>query len=585
MIAHLLNWRYLLPRVAIAVVALLAIHLALEPVLQGFFVKFGERIIRSKIDIEQFDVGLTTADIHLGNVAVANPRSLDRNLIECESADFDIAASSILQRRLRIREATLRGVQFNTPRSKSGQVAHSSVDVDLEGEDLRKISTNALRQFGWIIGRDLQDDLLSIQLARELASRWPEELAALEAKAARLVEEIQTQQKSLELSLSKPLGGTIAFPEKVEQVERLRREYYDLKAELDGIIEQAARDQEAIAIARRHDESILRRKLTLRNLDPQELSEYLLGEDLADKSREMLSWIRLARRYWPSDVEMPQADRQSGEDIVFPGLKRMPCAVVEHMRLDGTILSGRTPVAWRGEIVNLTTDPALVSQPMVIRAETRGDQPLVLEATLDRTTSTPRDHIVLSLPKLKQAERTLGNPEQLAVTLAPGEMLLWAELHLEGEKLSGRMLIEQKSIAMRTQLPPQYGPRIVERVQAATAPCQSLQAQVRLSGTLDKPGWTLESNLGPQLAANLTAALQAELDARKIELAARLDQYLLEERGRLDAQLKSEQAKIVEKLALGSQEIEGLRRMVAGRIRLPGGRREDVSIGNPYSRR
>ncbi len=588
MIKHLVNWRFLLPRVIIVLVAFIVISFAIEPVLHGFFTNFGERIIRSKIDIEHVDVALATADLSLFGVQVANPRSLDRNLVECESVTFDIVASSVLQRRLRVREATLTGVRFNTPRSKSGKVNLPPIDVEFDdlNADLKKLSTNALRQFARIISQDLQEELLSIQLSRELSARWPDELRQLEEKVAAYIEQVQALSKSLDPSLKNPLNAAVAFPSKVEDVEKLRREYYELKDELDRIVEQAARDQDAVAIARKHDESIIRRKLALRDLNPQELSEYLLGEDLSEQTRSMLSWIRMARRYWPSDVELPSADRQVGEDIAFPGLKPQPSALVDLMRLDGTILNGNTTVAWRGQIQNLTTDPALLGKPMVIRAETRGDQPLIIEATLDRTMAVARDRIVLSLPCIKQPARTLGNPEQLAVTLAPGNMLLWAELNLAGEKLSGRMLAQQQHLHLSASLPPQYGPRIAQRVQMATTACSTLQAEVRLSGTLDEPSWELQSNLGPQLAASLTSVLRSELEDRQRELARVLDQYLASEQMKLAERLKVEEVKVVEKLAVGAEEIEGLKRIVAGRLRLPGsGKRDDLPFHNPFTRR
>lgn len=588
MITHLVNWRFLLPRVVIVVVAFIVISFAIEPVLHGFFTKFGERIIRAKIDIKHVDVSLTNADLAIRGVQVANPRSLDRNLIECESATFDIVTSSVLQRRLRVREASLKGVRFNTPRTKSGKVDLPPIHVDIDNldADLSQLSTNALRQFARIIALDLQNELVSVQLLKELSARWPDELRQLEGKVTAYIEQVQALSQSLEGSLKNPLGSAVAYPQKLEEVERLRREYYHLKDELDRIVEQAARDQDAVAIARRHDEGIIRRKLALRELNAQELSEYLLGEELNEQTRSMLRWIKLARRYWPSDVELPSAERYSGEDIIFPGLKPLPCALVDRMRLDGTIANGNTVVAWRGEVRNLTTDPGIVGQPMVIRAETQGKQPLLIEATLDRTTSVARDHVVLSLPKLQQPARTLGNPEQLAVAMAPGEMLLWAELHLEGEKLTGRMLVQQKNLQLTTRLPPQYGERIALRVQSAASTVDSLQAQVLLAGTLDKPTWKLQSNLGPQLASGLTGALRAELESRQQEISATLDQYLAAEQAKLADCMQAEQNRVTEKLALSSQEMEGLKRVVAGRLKLPGGGRlDDLPFHNPFTRR
>src|SRR5690606_22590186 len=220
-----------------------------------------------------------------------------------------------------------------------------------------------------------------------LAARWPEEYRKLEVRAAQFAERVAEIQAEIEALDDNRHGIATSFPERVAEVERLKQEVLALGKEMDRITEQATRDRDAIAIAQRHDQEAIRRKLTLRPLDPQALSEYLLGEELTGQTREMIGWIKLARRYWPSDLELPEAERSNGEDIVFPGLKPLPRAVVNKLRLDGTILNGHQPVAWRGEILNLTTEPALIGQPMQIRAETLGDQPLTIHATLDRTTN------------------------------------------------------------------------------------------------------------------------------------------------------------------------------------------------------
>jgi uncharacterized protein (TIGR03545 family) len=489
-----------------------------------------------------------------------------------------------------VREARLSGVRFNTRRSKSGKVdATTLTGVDFDDDldtQLKSLSNTALRHFARIIAQDLKDELISIQLSQQLAARWPEEYRKLQERAEQFAQRVAQIQTEIEnLNDNRP-GIATSFPERVAEVERLKQEVLALGKEMDRITEQALRDRDAIAIAQRYDQETIRRKLTLRPLDPQELSEYLLGEELAEKTREMVGWIKLARRYWPSDLDLPEAERSRGEDIVLPGIKPLPRAIVEKLHLDGTIQNGNQSVAWRGEILHLTTEPALTGQPMQIRAETLGDSPLRIHAILDRTTNVARDRIVLSLPALEQPQRTLGNPEQLAVAIAPGKVQLWAELNLEGEKLSGRMLLQQPDPQLTTQLAPKLGARLAGRSQSATSHVQKLQAEVKLSGTLDKPSWELQSNLGPQLASTLHEALQAELDVRCLELTETLDNYLASEQEKLTQLLAAEQQKVTDKIAAGTLEIEGLRRQVAGRIKLPGlGGRDDLPFSNPFTRR
>jgi hypothetical protein len=210
--------------------------------------------------------------------------------------------------------------------------------------------------------------------------------------------------------------------------------------------------------------------------------------------------------------------------------------------------------------------------------------PVIVDATLDRRTNVARDRVVVSLPAIRQPERTLGRSDQLAVGIAPGALKVWAELNLEDEKLTGRMLVQQTNLQINTQLAPQLGQRLAARLQEATKHVDTLQAEVKLAGTLDKPTWELKSNLGPQLAESMTVALRAELESRRAELSNTLEQYLAAEDGKLDGLLTEAEARVSNRVTHGALEIENLRRQVAGRIRLPSlGKLEDLPVANPFT--
>ncbi|HTN76482.1 MAG TPA: TIGR03545 family protein [Pirellulaceae bacterium] len=587
---QMIQWKYVLPRLLVALVVTLVVTYGLEPVLNGFFVGIGERIIGAKIEIDDIDASLVGCDLAIHGVTIANPRSPRHNLLECDSASFDIETASVLKRRLVVREARLSGVRFNTPRSTSRSGDPLTLpDLQLPDEfetRFAKLGESALRQFTRVISQDLKNDLVSIQLSQELAERWPLEFQKLVARSTAIRQQIDQLRQSVDPTVNNVAGMAESFPNKVAEVERLKQQIDDIRNEVDQLLVQMGRDRVAIDIARKHDQEVIRRKLALKDLDPQNLSEYLLGEELNQQTNEIVRWIKIARCYWPSDVELPESERSHGEDIVFPGLKPMPKALVQKMFLDGTFLRGDHSLTWRGEISNLTTDPVVLGQPMVIRVATSGSHPFVLEATLDRSGDKPRDRVVISFPELPQPARMLGDKEQLAIAVAPGSTQVWAELELHGEQLTGRVLLQQKTLQLTAQMPPRYGPRVAESVANALGHVQHLQAEVRLAGTLDKPSLQLRSNLGPQVSAGLSQALRQELALRQAELGATLDQYLARQQSEFDELVATERQRALDQLQLSSSEIENVKQLVAGRIRIPGlGAIEDLQLKNPFTRR
>ncbi len=590
MIWEMFNWRYLLPRFIVVGIVLLAVWLGLEPALKAFFVGVGERIVGAKVDINEVDASLANCDLTVRGVQIAHPNHQYLNLLECETASFNMSTTGLLQRRLIVREAQLSGVRFNTPRTKSGEVDLPPLLTgglpDEFDTKLAKLGGRALREFTSVIEQDLRNDLVSIQLCQELGARWPADVDRLVERADALRKEIETFRQSIDPSVKNVAGVAESFPDKLAELERLRKETNRLRYDLGDLAEQIGRDRDAIAIARRHDEEVIKRKLKLRDLDSQSVSEYLLGEELSGQTCELIRWIKLARRYWPREVELPESERSNGEDITFPGLTPHPKAFVEKLRLDGTFRNGERDVAWKGEILNLTTDPAASGKPMIIRAQTQGARALVMEATLDRTGSVPRDRVVISFPHLAHPQRSFGREDQLAIVIAPGNSQVWAELNLIGDDLTGRILVQQLEVQLAAQLPPRYGPQVSQRISTALQNINTLQAEVLVNGSLDKPTWQLRSNLGPQVATGLTSALQAELASRQVQIGRTLDKYLVDQQVEFERIVAIKRQAALAKLDLNAHEVEDLKELVAGSIRIPGiGRLEDLQLKNPFMRR
>jgi uncharacterized protein (TIGR03545 family) len=451
------------------------------------------------------------------------------------------------------------------------------LDVHLGDEfntRLEQVGKWALRQFARAAQQNLdslQSELISVQLLNELAARWPADVQKLEQRALNVRSEIAQLSDEVQAGASRPARAALSISERITQIEQLRAEIENIRHEIDHLVEQVGRDRIAIEVAQRHDRETIERKFEPRPLNEQSISEYLLGDELSAQTCELIAWIKLARRYWPGEVALPESERSLGTDIVFPGVPPMPRALVQRMFLNGTFQKGNAAVNWQGEILNLTTDPAVVGQPMIVRAQTSGPRALVLEATLDRTDSVPRDRIVLSIPRMELPQRKLGTAEEFSIIVQPGSMLVWAEMELTGENLRGRVLLQQKQLQLKPEPSPAFSPRVCETLASRLSHVDELKAQVVLAGTLDKPSWQLHSNLGPQVTATLTDVFRAELAALKHETTHRLDQELAQRQAAFDQEIAAQRQRLSERLELVQAEVAQARDLVAGRIQLPGG--------------
>ena len=67
---NVVQWRYVLPRIAIAAVVCIGAWMAVEPLLHSFLTRYGERIVRAKIDIDDVNVKLANADLTISGTEI-----------------------------------------------------------------------------------------------------------------------------------------------------------------------------------------------------------------------------------------------------------------------------------------------------------------------------------------------------------------------------------------------------------------------------------------------------------------------------------------------------------------------------------
>jgi hypothetical protein len=137
-----------------------------------------------------------------------------------------------------------------------------------------------------------------------------------------------------------------------------------------------------------------------------------------------------------------------------------------------------------------------------------------------------------------------------------------------GTDLTGRILYRRDHV----ELAPQVGQKLTNSLitdawTTAAGAIHEVQAVVDLSGSVVSPEWKLQTNLGPQFASGLNAAIKQELTARQEQLAGRLQRVTDQQMSRFAALIAERQKKLLDELRLGEQEIETVRQLLTDRAR------------------
>jgi uncharacterized protein (TIGR03545 family) len=257
-----------------------------------------------------------------------------------------------------------------------------------------------------------------------------------------------------------------------------------------------------------------------------------------------------------------------GTNILFVD-RRLPKFLVERVGVSGAArLDGRT-LAFAGQITDATNEPKLHPEPMRINLTGSGAVTCQLAFELDHRGDVAHDHLLLDCPRLDLASRTLGQADRLAVLVAPGAATVRADVRLDGDALSGTVELRQGS-ALSVATPMIRDDRLAQVLHESLAGVDRLEATIELAGTLRKPSYQIESNLGPQLAAGVSGAVRRYLVDRKDRMVAKIQGQIDQQLARLDAARSQAERELLAKLGEDQQLISQLAPLLGGATSLEG---------------
>jgi uncharacterized protein (TIGR03545 family) len=575
----MIRWAYLVPRLVLVGIVVLVVWLTFDPLLRFMTIHTGQAVTLAKWDIDEAMTSLWQQKVGFVGVQVADPRSPMKNLFQADEIALAVESRPLTQRCLVVKEGRVSGLRFNTDRTTSGEVdplfrlqwqipALPQIDIDeqLAANVIDRWLQKLLPLLSQEAAREIEQ-LESVKLAKELMERWPAEYARMENHAEQLKVRIEQLRASADAQPADPVQQIEHSSKIVAEVDRIVHDLEQFALDMERLKQQAVRDKEAVVVAQKHDAERIRDIFRAENLSPEAMTEYLLRRELGDRVLTIARWIGIARQHIPHQVEDAKPIRMRGEDIVFRKARKYPDVLLRSLAIDGDAAIENEQFHFAGVLTDVTSHPEMVGKPTVIRLQLQGRAAVRVEAVVDQTGPKPRQRVILDCPALPQPERTLGNPDQLAVTISPGNTYWWILLDLTGDDLSGQIQVQQTPVRITPKVTPQFGgASLAASLQAGANQLQSLEAIVDLGGTVTRPTWKIRSDLGPKLVAAIDTAIRHELDARSVQFVAAVNQRLQADLGNFDRMLQSRCDAVAAKHNLRRNEIQQLGRVVAARV-------------------
>lgn len=490
------------------------------------------------MEIGAVESSLTAGELQLTDVEIADPRDPMRNLLQADVASIKLDPRRLFHREFVIDEGRMTGVQFGTPRTESGEIARNrlqNTQTTLSNkvkEQLVQFSQSWLDQFQLRIQNTLDDNLETLQVARQIREFWPNEFQQHRTRALELQARVRSLKEIIKTPPRNPLRDGQRIAQAISDLDAVRKQIVTAHEELQTLSTRAISDQNALLAARDRDEAKIKQLVKIGQVNSQAATELLLGEKQSQYLNEMLGWIKWVRETVPNPETDFVPQRQLGTRIQFAGIQKRPGLVIRKLHLDGCGHFAGQHYQFVGQANDISSAPNLHQQPTTIALNAKGNQQVHVHATVDRRSKTRIDDLTIHCPSIAVGHQLLGDEKALLLNMEPSDLSAEIQVRLEDDKLQGQLVFHHSNVKLNVEKLHRLagGQMVADSINDELASVEDFQILIDLGGTLKVPTATLTSDLGDKISLAMNSAFhrtaQRTIEQHSVRLQEILDNEL-----------------------------------------------------------
>jgi uncharacterized protein (TIGR03545 family) len=541
------RWSYLIPRLVILGLIVLALWISADPLLKYAIVQSAESVTGSKVEVGKVKSSLLKGKVYLQELAVSDPRNPMQNLIQADVAYLQLNPQRLLHRQLVIEHGHSTQVMFGAPRTTSGELP----DREYPFEDLKQWLPASLKDQvlvttrAWMdkvqtnVDRNQNDNLEFVKVAKQIQQKWP---AIFERKRAE-ISNIQNRISVLKQVISKPTTNPLRQDQDAEvttaKIQAFQNQLNQARNEMAQLVKEANHDLDLVRQAKTQDAAKLN-QYQASTLDADTFSNLLLADDQSKRMEEVINWVRWFRNSIPNPATDFRPTTNRGSDIVFQGQKRNPQFLIKTLELEGQGTVADQHFDFAGIAKNISTEPNRHDQPVTFELRAQGEHHLIVNCTLDRRNDVWKDKMVITCPDLEIPEQNFGDGHSLVVQNRPSRMQANVHIEIVGNQLSGNLEFRHSNCSLYVEKIDESagGQDMQLRMNQELAQVKQFSTFATLGGTLEEPSITFRSDLGQQFAAGMNRIVKDQADQRVVDINLQLDQRYQQEVQELNQMLQ-----------------------------------------------
>lgn len=583
-----MRWSYVAPRLTLLLLVWAFFFFAFDPLLKWGMIKGIQKAAKAKAEIAELETGFFPPRLRMAGVAVGDSDNEFRNVVEFAELSFEAEGQPLLEKKLVVDEASLKGLRFGTPRDTSAKLTFAGEESGgsrLAGkmaEEAENFALDRISDAKTDLAADYKvdpDDLESVKLARELEESYKANYAEIAAKFDDGKYKAEMDELKARYDKAKDEKNFIKQAKEYGDIARDAKKLMDSfkkdKAAAEAALAEAKGAFKKIEEARKRDQAAVMSKMKLPSLDTDSIARMLAGPMIAEKTEQAMKGVTVAKKYMPSGAKgVLKNEAPRGREVHFPKEKSYPTLLIRKLALTGEMGLDR-PLDYAGTITGITTQPQVYGKPTIVEIDgEKAPRRLTLRSVIDAAGEALRTQTKLAYSGMKVDGTRLGSPSSLAVEIKGGSAALQAALKTEGERIGGRADIRITGASFSPSAESIKAAPLRSAVENTFAGLSSASIGAEIGGTFAKPEMDVSTDLAEKLSKAFSNAMGAELKKAQDAARAKVDEALKPYKDRLDSVAAAKQAELSNKLSASGDRLsaEGdklLKGALPGKTKLP----------------
>ncbi len=534
-----IRWQGLIGFAVIVGIFIALGYLITGPYLKYAIEDYGTEAVGAKVELQSARLSLEPFGFQLKNFQMTNANKPMTNLMEFERAEASVELIKLLMGQVVIKELALEGMQFNTPREKSGAIKKTSSEPGQAGGE------NTGEQGGIAGVKDsipsvdeimAREPLLTLQRKAELEQAYKEEKAKIDAAIEALPEKdaIKNYRQRIDQLTKndiKSLEDALARKKALDQIKKdIKNDKAAIKTASNQLQTSKDRLQNQTALlkqAPKEDLQNIKSKYQLSGEGASNITRLLFGDQAGDWADMALQGYEQIEPYMGESEgtekgdaeEIPEENiRAEGRYVHFPTHDPIPDFLLRKARLEIILNTESVKGALKGELRDLTTQPEIIQRPAKLELSGAGLQGLErveINGVFNHIdTANPVDTVDFKIQGIALKEKPLGGNDKLELSLAKSNLNILGQVKLENRQIQGQV----DSRFTNAQFIGQGKDSWAKELVALLKKIENFTIQTHLSGKLKDFDVDVSSDLDNQLKA----AMKTRITDKKSELEAKL---------------------------------------------------------------